>query len=292
MSFRASNGVPANSCDTIKRSKRHNFILWQEKFVSCGMYNAEWNICYSEQGLHLQERVPTMPEPKSESAKSPIAGYVVGFGFLLTAGALAMMPPSVIPLHEMPQVRPEQIEPGAFRVALSDPPMISTGTFDQRCSDCHTLFENTRPPGRALQQHTEIKLSHGSNDGCLNCHDKGNREKLTLRGGGLVGYDQVEQLCAQCHGPVYRDWENGTHGKTLGYWDTSLGEAVKLSCTQCHDPHSPAYKPMPALPGPNTLRMGDHDSDHGSLADEKNPLQRWHFNEKSDADDAEHGGDH
>lgn len=221
-------------------------------------------------------------------------GFFVGIGFLIVAGAFAIMSPSVeIPQSDPVVVRADQIVSGPWREAMGDPPMINIGTLNQRCSDCHDLFENTRDADRDLRQHTDIHLEHGSNDACLNCHDKGTREKLTLRGGGLVGYDQVEQLCAQCHGPVYRDWQRGSHGKTIGYWDTSLGEATKLSCTQCHEPHHPAYRPMEPLPGPRTLRMGDPNSGHaGDLIDHRNPLQRWRLLEDESLDDSGPGREH
>ncbi len=235
-----------------------------------------------------------MTQSNTQNEKLPVAGFFVGIGFLITAGALLATSSSVdIPLVEKPMVRSEQIVPGAFRVALTDPPIVNLGTYDQRCNDCHSLFENERPDDRALIQHTNIVLEHGNNDACLNCHDKDNREKLTLRGGKTVGYDHVEKLCAECHGPIYRDWQSGAHGKTIGYWNTDLGEAVKLKCSECHDPHHPAYAPMPPLPGPNTLRMGDQHSGHGELIDERNPLQRWRLIEEgSSSHDAEHGGDH
>lgn len=234
-----------------------------------------------------------MTQTNQTSTRVPVAGYFVGIGFLITTVALVMMGSSAdIPLVDQPQVRLEQITPGARRVALSDPPMINIGTLNQRCNDCHTLFENTREPGRALTQHTDVVLSHGSNDACLNCHDKGDREKLTLRGGKSVGYDEIEQLCAQCHGPIYRDWQRGTHGKTIGYWNTDLGEAVKLKCSECHDPHHPAYEPIAPLPGPNTLRMGDQHRTH-DMINENNPLQRWRLLEsESGSHDDAHGGDH
>jgi len=232
-----------------------------------------------------------MTQASEKSKKAPFAGYLVGVGFLITAGAIVSTGPSIdIPLSDLPQVREEQIIPGAWRVALSDPPMINIGTLNQRCSDCHTLFENKRDQNRPLTQHTHVHLNHGNNDACLNCHDNDNREKLTLRGGGTVGFDQAEQLCAQCHGPIYRDWQKGAHGKTIGYWNTDLGEQIKLKCSECHDPHSPAYEPMPPLPGPHTLRMGKQ---HGALdvIDERNPLQSWRIKEGEDHGSG-HGGDH
>lgn len=241
-----------------------------------------------------------MTQASSLNRKPHLAGYLVGFGFLLVAGAMAMMSPSAdIPIEDQPLIEISQITPGVFRVALNDPPMINIGTLNQRCNDCHSLFTNTRESDRALTQHTHVQLGHGLNDSCLNCHDKDNREQLTLHGGEVVGFDHVEQLCAQCHGPVFRDWEKGTHGKIIGYWDTDLGEAIKLTCSQCHDPHSPAYDPMEPLRGPNTLRMGDQHVEH-EIIDERNPLQRWrlleentneHGSHSGNTDHAEHEGD-
>jgi len=91
-----------------------------------------------------------------------------------------------------------------------------------------------------------------------------------------VPFSDVQSLCAQCHGPVFRDWERGTHGKTLGAWDLSSPDAHRLTCTECHNPHSPAYEPIEPLPGPNTLRMGEqHKKAHGAHENERNPLRKW-----------------
>lgn len=232
-------------------------------------------------------------DKKSNAQHSSLAGYFVGIGFLVVAGGLLAMDRQVdIPLIEKPAVRAEQIIPGAFRVAMTDPPIVNLGTYDQRCNDCHSLFENKRNQSRALTQHTDIVLEHGANNACLNCHDNDNRDKLTLRGGGTVGYDQVELLCAQCHGPVYRDWQNGTHGKIIGYWNTDLGEAHKLKCSECHDPHHPAYQPMAPLPGPNTLRMGEQHTKDPHHINERNPLQRWRLLDDSESHNTGQGGDH
>ncbi len=235
-----------------------------------------------------------MTQTKTSEQRIPVAGYFVGIGFLMTAGALlATSSSGDIPLVEKPAVRAEQITPGVYRVAMTDPPIINIGSYDMRCNDCHFVDMGIRQTDRDLVQHADIKLNHGTNDSCLNCHDQNDREKLTLRNGGLVGYDQVESLCAQCHGPIHRDWEQGSHGKTIGYWDTNLGEAEKFSCADCHDPHSPTYDPMPPLPGPNTLRMGDQHSGHGSLIDDRNPLQRWRLSEDGSGDHGNgKGGDH
>ncbi|MBL4809938.1 MAG: hypothetical protein JKY43_07785 [Phycisphaerales bacterium] len=236
-----------------------------------------------------------MSRTSKNENKIPVAGYFVGIGFLITAGALILTGASVeVPQNDSPAVRAAQIVPGVWRVALSDPPIMEINSMEMRCNHCHFIDMKTRDQARVLVQHTDIELSHGSNDACLNCHDSADREKLTLRNGETVGFDHVEQLCAQCHGPIYRDWQKGIHGKTIGYWDTDLGPATKLSCTECHDPHSPAYDPMPLLPGPNTLRMGKQ---HGALdlIDERNPLQRWRLKDSGahgSSGTSQDGGDH
>ncbi|MFT5424495.1 MAG: hypothetical protein ACI89L_002290 [Phycisphaerales bacterium] len=218
-----------------------------------------------------------------------LAGYLVGFGFLALAVALLTVSPMIqIPIEPPVLVSHEDLKPGAFRENLTDPPLVRIGSVEQRCNNCHVLFTNVREDGRPLTQHTDIVLNHGLNDGCLNCHDKGDREKLTLRSGQAVGYDNAQRLCAECHGPIYRDWQSGAHGKTIGYWDQNQGEAIKLTCTQCHDPHSPAYAPMEPLPGPRTLRMGDPKAPHAEGAiDPRNPLQRWLL-EDADGHDSNH----
>jgi len=219
---------------------------------------------------------------KQDSTTSPhihLAGYLVGFGFLALAVAMLALSPMVkVPIEPPVRVLRTQIVPGAWRENLTDPPTIKIGTLVQRCNDCHALFKNIREEDRQLTQHTHIELRHGTNDACLNCHDHRDRERLTLRGGDTVGYGSVEQLCAQCHGPIYRDWQSGAHGKTVGFWDRDQGDPIKLTCSQCHDPHSPAFAPIEPLPGPRTLRMGDQSSSHAAGAvDPENPLQMWHL---------------
>jgi len=130
------------------------------------------------------------------------------------------------------------------------------------------------------------------NTRCVNCHDVTNRELLTLRDGSTVAYAQTPLLCAQCHGTTYRDWQKGTHGKTLGSWKTDSASQRRLSCNECHDPHSPRYAPYEPLPGPNTLRMGmqAHEGGHGP---ERSPLRRWiHSTSTAPASIGPDTGDH
>lgn len=229
-----------------------------------------------------------MVRERSKPEGKRLTGFLVGFGFFALAAGMYFQNPDIQIPVALPEaeVTPEQIRPGAWREALGDPPTITTAGFTQRCNDCHTLFEAERDPGRELVQHTHIQLRHGTNDSCLNCHDRTNRERLAVRNGDPVPFADVAQLCAQCHGPVYRDWLKGTHGKRIGAWDPASPNSVKLTCSQCHDPHSPAYAPMTPLPAPNTLRMGDPKSHHHAVA--RSPLRRWRVEEG----DSGHGEDH
>ena len=92
-----------------------------------------------------------------------------------------------------------------------------------------------------------------------------------------IPYSGVTRLCAGCHGPTYRDWERGMHGRTDGYWDETLGEPHRLSCTECHDPHwprIPAMEPVAPLPPPHTLRMDLHEKREGFKHEERDPLRQ------------------
>ena len=93
-----------------------------------------------------------------------------------------------------------------------------------------------------------------------------------------MDFAQVADTCGQCHGPTLRQWERGVHGKTMGYWNADMGTPQRLTCTQCHDPHSPSYEPITPLPGPNTHRMGDQHQDNASPHDAPhNPLRPVHL---------------
>jgi len=172
-------------------------------------------------------------------------------------------------------VHPDSVQVRALRAGLPSPPTIEVAGFDMNCVECHDLFATVNDPPHELGQHQHIRLNHGMNDRCLNCHDTSQRDKLVLHGQQQISFDEVHLLCAKCHGPTFRDWERGIHGRSNGYWDASRGAQERLTCTRCHDPHSPAFPGIAPLPGPQTLRMGPQGpkampgADHG---DSRNPL--------------------
>jgi len=204
-------------------------------------------------------------------------GWMLPVGFIAVAAGLVWYSGRVdIPLAAVETVDRESLVVGPRRVAMTDPPRIAVEGRLQDCNGCHQIFQSVGTAGRPLDYHGDVHLSHGLNNRCVNCHDSGDMERLTLRDGATVAFKDTPQLCSQCHGTVYRDWQRGTHGKTLGSWVTRSAEQRRLSCNECHNPHSPKYDPYVPLPGPNTLRMGDQKAGSGDAhAEDVSPLQRW-----------------
>jgi hypothetical protein len=136
-----------------------------------------------------------------------------------------------------------------------EPPPLSKGIFP--CSDCHAGMEvNTKR--RVLKEaHTDIILHHAENvRWCLDCHAPRNRDKLRLVNGDLIDFTESYLLCAQCHGPIFRDWKAGIHGKRTGYF--SGGKVMYYLCVHCHVPHDPRFKPL--KPEPPPIRPGSQQN--------------------------------
>jgi Cytochrome c554 and c-prime len=163
----------------------------------------------------------------------------------------------------------------ARRYVATDPPVVHIHEFDRTCNECHKTFYNPDPRVTKLEQHRHIKLQHGINTHCYDCHHRLDRNSLRLKDGDKLSFAKLVSLCAQCHTAIYRDWQSGLHGKRLGHWDPTKGERKALLCVGCHDPHWPSRPAMSGvrpLPGPNTLRMGKPSDDHST--ESPDPLQR------------------
>lgn len=144
-----------------------------------------------------------------------------------------------------------------------------------QCNECHRTQPVTRAAGADFTKHSGIRLRHGINTRCLNCHHPTNREAFVDDFGEEIPWDQPQKLCSKCHGPVYRDWQHGSHGRINGYWDTAQGPLVRLKCIQCHDPHHPPFQPLASAPPPGILRgKAPHVAEHSGA---RNPL-RLHGN--------------
>ncbi|MBF0320247.1 MAG: hypothetical protein HQL01_10655 [Nitrospirae bacterium] len=130
-------------------------------------------------------------------------------------------------------------------IVTTTKPPFTPGIFP--CSACHAAMAPNKER-RELTFHTEIQLKHAQEQRwCLDCHDAANRDMLHLANGDLIPFDKSYQLCGQCHGNTYRDWKTGIHGKRVGYWNG--GKTYSL-CVDCHNPHSPKFKPLKPMPVP------------------------------------------
>lgn len=136
--------------------------------------------------------------------------------------------------------------------------MVDSGRRDAKgqpillaCATCH----DTREPQISVNSaenldefHQGLRYAHGSLS-CLSCHNADDYNTLKRADGRAVPFDASMNLCAQCHGPQFRDYQNGSHGGMTGHWDLTRGGRTRNSCINCHDPHHPAYpKVMPVFP--------------------------------------------
>lgn len=138
--------------------------------------------------------------------------------------------------------------------------------------DCYGCHEKSKPPVIKYdtnhviiipKEHSgTIVMGHGNhnrNNNCYNCHDENNLERFQARDGRELKFSESTRLCGSCHGPTYRDWEAGVHGRTSGHWLRSAGDIVRRDCVECHNPHSPKFQPRKPAPGPHPLRVPEHN---------------------------------
>jgi len=175
--------------------------------------------------------------------------------------------------------------PGAARspIPLVDTNFLSTATVrrsyadlvrakeDLSDYDCYACHERAKPPMLRFdtnqnliipKEHANIRMHHGTherNNNCFNCHDETNLEQFQTRDKRVLKFSDSPALCGSCHGPTYRDWEAGVHGRTSGYWELRQGPRVRQACVNCHDPHAPQFPGRAPAPGPHPLR-GDRAS--------------------------------
>ena len=167
-------------------------------------------------------------------------------------------------------------------LALVDTNFISMATARQSAADlvrsggdtsgleCYVCHERNKPLKLKLdgegnvvvpKEHEDIVMAHGRhhrNNNCFNCHDETNLELLQTRDGRQLKLVDSPALCGSCHGPTYRDWEAGVHGRTSGYWNRELGPIDRKACASCHNPHSPPFPPRQPAPGPHLLHPTVH----------------------------------
>lgn len=141
------------------------------------------------------------------------------------------------------------------------PPVVRTGTSDANgnpvtvaCATCHAT-KPANPDARLgaplAQFHQGLVGRHG-NLSCQSCHNPADGYgSLKLADGKTVPFTEVMSLCAQCHGPQFRDYQHGAHGGMTGHWDLTRGPRARNNCVDCHDPHAPKYPTVVPASGPN-----------------------------------------
>ena len=139
------------------------------------------------------------------------------------------------------------------------------------CFICHSVQVPDPNVIRPQFAHVTIKLDHGANNRCYNCHHIYDRDNLAGDGETKISFTTPEKLCARCHGIIVKDWMEGTHGLRQGGWLVKDGQSpVNYTCTQCHDPHSPKFKYGIAAPAPTwpdkTIRKDRHSDDDPTSA--------------------------
>jgi formate-dependent nitrite reductase cytochrome c552 subunit len=167
-------------------------------------------------------------------------------------------PPPAIPL-----VDPAFLDTATLRESYAE---LARKEGDLSGFDCYACHEKNKPVPLHYdanhnlimpKEHEDIVMNHGAhnrNNNCYNCHDETNLELLQTRDGRELKFADSTALCGSCHGPTYRDWEAGAHGRISGHWHRARGEFKRQDCVDCHDPHAPKFPARKPAPGPNSLR--------------------------------------
>jgi hypothetical protein len=165
--------------------------------------------------------------------------------------------------RKIPLVEPALLATAPWRQSYAD---LVAAKEDMSDFDCYVCHEKNKPPPIRFdanqkiiipKEHANIVMGHGSHDRnnlCYNCHNEANLLTYQVRDGRELKFDTIPPLCGSCHGPTYRDWEAGAHGRTNGFWDRTRGDIKRLVCVNCHDPHSPGIPSLAPAPGPHALR--------------------------------------
>jgi hypothetical protein len=148
-------------------------------------------------------------------------------------------------------------------VTIRQPPVprgVVTGRIDPQgqpivliCRDCHS----TRPADLTVQRasaldefHQGLHVAHGQLR-CVSCHNPSDHyASLRLADGRSLPFAESMQLCAQCHGTQFRDYQHGAHGGMTGHWDLTRGGRTRNHCLHCHDPHVPRFPVFQPAPPP------------------------------------------
>lgn len=193
-----------------------------------------------------------------------LVGKMLIFTGIFTTFALAIQMSANVDKKTDRPASPQTDEATLFAVKINPAKPLSqipTGHKDaagnpilMACESCH----NVRKPdpkngskGPLLSFHQDLKFVHGKLV-CISCHNpEGSYSEFRLASGESIKPENVMTLCAQCHGPQFRDYQHGSHGGMTGHWDLKKGSRQRNHCIDCHDPHKPAFPLFRPVAGPN-----------------------------------------
>jgi len=172
--------------------------------------------------------------------------------------------------------KPDITDPVPLKTEWSAPEtargkILENTVMPGNCFICHSVQVPDPNVIRPQFAHATIKLEHGANNRCFNCHHIYDRDSLAGDGESRIPFATPEKLCARCHGLIVKDWQEGTHGLRQGGWLIADGKSpINYTCTECHDPHSPKFKYGVAAPAPTwpekTIRKTRHSDDDSKSA--------------------------
>jgi len=219
------------------------------------------------------------PPPSSAASRAARVNLLLGTLTVVFLALAALFTKNlwgrVEPRKQIALVDPKFLATTPWRQTYADLVKAKEDLSDYDCYGCHE--KNKAPPirydaaGKIIipKEHSNIVMGHGSHDRnnvCFNCHNEQNLVTLQVRDGREVKFDNIPQLCGSCHGPTYRDWEAGAHGRISGSWNhANAADFTRLSCANCHNPHSPKIPTREPAPGPHLLRASTVES-HAAAA--------------------------
>ena len=157
---------------------------------------------------------------------------------------------------------------GADSEEFAVPPPPLSEDYYPCAENCHNDMDTDPTPRELEDEHDDVELHHAEQfRWCLDCHDADDRDKLHLQSGEKLDFEHSYRLCGQCHGPQFRDWREGIHGKRTGFWD---GKKQYLLCAHCHNPHSPKFESVKPEPPPQVPIYGTAGG-HGEAAGHGEP---------------------
>jgi uncharacterized CHY-type Zn-finger protein len=191
-----------------------------------------------------------------------LSGIIVGF-LILTSAFFLNLWGETVPVLAHPLVDTNFLDTATVRRSY---PELVRAEEDVSGFDCYACHEKTKLSPLTFdenhklilpKEHEDIVMAHGQherNNNCYNCHNETNLELFQTRDGRELKLAESTALCGSCHGPTYRDWEAGAHGRMNGFWKKELGPQTRRDCVNCHNPHSPKYPGRKPAPPPHPLR--------------------------------------